>query len=41
MNVTYSGVNINKERVELSKNPEKVFSVLQEARLSWEEAEHA
>ncbi len=40
MNFTYSGVNINKERVELSKNPEKVFSVLQEARLSWQEAEH-
>lgn len=40
MNFTYSGVNINKERVELSKNPEKVFSVLQEARMTWEEAEH-
>jgi PLD-like domain len=40
MNFTYSGVNINKERVELSKTPEKVFSVLQEARLSWEEAEY-
>jgi phosphatidylserine/phosphatidylglycerophosphate/cardiolipin synthase-like enzyme len=28
MNFTYSGVNINKERVELSINPEKVFSIV-------------
>ncbi len=40
MNFTYSGVNINKERVEISRNAQKVFSVLQEARLTWEEAEN-
>jgi len=38
MNFTYSGVNVNDEKVELTDKPEDVSFALVDARLRWEEA---
>jgi len=38
MNFTYSGVNVNDEKVELTDEPEDVSFALVDARLRWEEA---
>lgn len=41
MNFTYSGIKINDESVELTDDEAIVWKALQEAKVSWEEAERA
>jgi hypothetical protein len=40
INFTYSGVSINSEYVEVSKDPDKLYAALHNAHLHWEEVEH-